>query len=68
MMAKTDEDVFEFVDDLEQVDEFDRITRNPAVMTGRPCIRGMRVTVGMIMGLVGTGHPIEEILEAYPLS
>ncbi len=46
--------------------EFDRITHNPAVMGGRPCIRGMRVTVGMIVGQIGAGEPIESVLEAYP--
>lgn len=43
-----------------------RITFNPAVMGGKPCIRGMRVTVGMVVGLVATGHSVEEILKAYP--
>lgn len=44
----------------------DRITVNPAVMTGRPCIRGMRVTVGNILNLLGTGRSREAILAAYP--
>lgn len=44
----------------------DRITRNPEVMGGKPCIRGMRVTVGMIVGLVAAGHSHAEILAAYP--
>lgn len=35
-------------------------------MQGKACIRGMRVTVGMIVGLMGTGVSIEEVLEAYP--
>jgi len=43
-----------------------RITRNPTVMGGKPCIRGMRVTVGMIVGLVASGHSFEAILAAYP--
>ena len=43
-----------------------RITRDPSVMGGKPCIRGMRVTVGMIVGLIASGHPREEILKAYP--
>jgi len=43
-----------------------RITHDPAVMGGRPCIRGMRVTVGTIVGLLGAGHSIEKILELYP--
>ena len=44
----------------------DRITRNPEVMGGKPCLRGMRVTVGMIVGLVAAGHSDAEILSAYP--
>ena len=45
---------------------FPRITANPEVMMGKPCIRGMRVTVGMILGNLGAGVSIEELLEAYP--
>ena len=44
----------------------DRITFNPEVMGGKPCIRGMRVTVGTIVGLMASGHTPEEILKAYP--
>lgn len=43
-----------------------RITFNPAVMGGKPCIRGMRVTVGTLIGLLASGKTREEILEAYP--
>jgi uncharacterized protein (DUF433 family) len=43
-----------------------RITHNPAVMGGRPCIRGMRVTVATILGLLATGSSTDEILAAYP--
>ena len=43
-----------------------RITRDPAVMGGRPCIRGMRVTVGALVGLLAAGRTEAEILEAYP--
>lgn len=43
-----------------------RITFNPQVMGGKPCIRGMRITVGMIVGLIATGHKKEEILKLYP--
>ena len=46
--------------------ELTRITFDPGVMGGKPCIRGMRVTVGMIVGLVATGHTKEDILELYP--
>ncbi len=35
-------------------------------MGGKPCIRGMRVTVGTIVGLIASGHSFEEILRAYP--
>lgn len=44
----------------------ERITLNPAVMGGKPCIRGMRVTVSTILGLLATGKSRERILEAYP--
>ena len=44
----------------------DRITLDPAVMGGKPCIRGMRVTVGMIVGMVASGHDKGEILALYP--
>ena len=44
----------------------DRITMNPAVMAGKPCIRGMRVTVGMIVGEIGAGQSIESLLEHFP--
>jgi uncharacterized protein (DUF433 family) len=46
--------------------KFDRITFNPNVMGGKPCIRGMRVTVGTILGLLAANRTHEEILEAYP--
>jgi uncharacterized protein (DUF433 family) len=44
----------------------DRITHDPTVMGGRPCIRGMRVTVGTVMGLLASGRSQSEILAAYP--
>jgi uncharacterized protein (DUF433 family) len=43
-----------------------RITLDPGVMGGKACIRGMRVTVGMIIGLLAAGRTHEEILKAYP--
>src|SRR5690242_578023 len=46
--------------------DFERITLNPAVMGGRPCIRGMRVTVGMVVGMVAAERSTEEVLELYP--
>jgi uncharacterized protein (DUF433 family) len=48
------------------VTHFDRITQEPSVMGGKACIRGMRVTVGMIVGQIGTGRSIEEVLADYP--
>jgi uncharacterized protein (DUF433 family) len=39
----------------------DRITFNPEVMGGKPCIRGIRVTVGTVVGLMASGHTPEEI-------
>ena len=45
---------------------FDRITFDPAVMGGKACIRGMRVTVGTVMGLLAAGRSRAEILKAYP--
>jgi uncharacterized protein (DUF433 family) len=43
-----------------------RITRNVRVMGGRPCVRGMRLTVGTVVGLVAAGRTHEEILREYP--
>jgi uncharacterized protein (DUF433 family) len=44
----------------------ERITTQPGLMGGKPTIRGMRVTVGTILGLLAAGHSMEEILQAYP--
>ena len=44
----------------------DRITLNPNVMGGRACLRGLRVTAGMITGLVASGHTPAAILKLYP--
>lgn len=46
--------------------ELDRITFDPNVMGGKPCIRGMRVTVGMIVGLIASGKERSEIIGLYP--
>lgn len=46
--------------------ELNRITFDPLIMGGKPCIRGMRVTVGAIVGLVASGRNFEEILSFYP--
>ena len=45
---------------------FPRITQDPAVMGGKPCIRGLRVTVGMVLGLLASGKAASDILRAYP--
>ncbi len=44
----------------------DRITLDPAIMGGKPCIRGLRMTVGTLLGLMATGVSRERILQAYP--
>jgi uncharacterized protein (DUF433 family) len=43
-----------------------RITIDPEVMGGKPCIRGIRVTVGTIVGLIATGKTVEDVLVQYP--
>ena len=43
-----------------------RITFDPKVMGGKPCIRGMRVTVGMIVGMIASGQTKESLLRLYP--
>ena len=43
-----------------------RITLNPAVMGGKPCIRGLRITVGTVVGLLASGLTTEEIIQMYP--
>jgi uncharacterized protein (DUF433 family) len=48
------------------MDELDRITHNPLVMGGRACIRGMRITAGMIVGQIAGGATIDELLAEYP--
>jgi len=48
------------------MEPLDRITQNHAVMGGKACIRGMRVTVGMIVGQVAAGQSVEQILADYP--
>lgn len=48
------------------MENLDRITFSLEVMGGKPCIRGMRVTVGTVVGLMASGYSPEEILKAYP--
>lgn len=44
----------------------DRITHHAGVMGGKACIRGMRVTVGMVVGQIGAGHSVEQVLADFP--
>ena len=46
--------------------QLDRITQQPEVMGGKACIRGMRVTVGMVVGQIGAGHSVDQILADFP--
>jgi uncharacterized protein (DUF433 family) len=46
--------------------ELDRVTFDTNVMGGRACIRGMRITVSLIVNLIANGMGVEEIVEAYP--
>lgn len=46
--------------------QLNRITQQADVMGGKACIRGMRVTVGMVLGQIGAGHSVDEILTDYP--
>jgi uncharacterized protein (DUF433 family) len=45
---------------------FERVTRDPNVMGGKACIRGMRITVGMIVRQIGAGHSIDAVLLDFP--
>jgi uncharacterized protein (DUF433 family) len=44
----------------------ERVTVDPAIMGGRPCIRGMRITVANVLGMLAAGESREEILQAFP--
>lgn len=48
------------------MEHLDRITQQPEIMGGKACIRGMRVTVGMVVSQIGAGHSVDEILADYP--
>jgi len=50
----------------DDVQQFNRITMDPEVMGGKPCIRGMRVTVGMIVEAMAAGRTIEQLLADFP--
>lgn len=65
----------EFLEKLKEYDAHDRsphiqglerVTIDSRVMGGKPCIRGMRVTIGMIVGMMASGHSKERLLEMYP--
>ena len=46
--------------------ELDRITQKPEVMGGKACVRNLRVSVGMIVGQIGAGRSIEQVLADFP--
>jgi uncharacterized protein (DUF433 family) len=48
------------------METLERITRRPGVMGGKACIRGMRVTVGMIVNQIGAGRSVNEVLADFP--
>ena len=48
------------------MNQLNRITQQPGVMGGKACIRGMRVTVGMVVGQIGAGVGVEQLLADYP--
>ena len=48
------------------MEQLDRITQNPEVMGGKACVRSMRVTVGMIVGQIGAGRSIDDVLADFP--
>ena len=53
-------------DKEQSMGQLSRITQQADVMGGKACIRGMRVTVGMVLGQIGAGHSVDEILTDYP--
>ncbi len=46
--------------------KFERISADPAIMLGKPCIKGTRITVELILEKLGGGYSYEDLLEAYP--
>jgi len=48
------------------VEPLDRITQRPEIMGGKACVRSMRVTVGMIVGQIGAGRSVDDVLVDYP--
>ena len=49
-----------------EMKNLERITLNTDVMGGKPCIRGLRMTVGTVIGLLASGLSTDEILKMYP--
>jgi uncharacterized protein (DUF433 family) len=54
------------LDRSRHIPQLDRITQQPEVMGGKACIRGMRVTVGMIVGQIAAGRSVDDLLAEYP--
>ena len=48
------------------MEQLDRITQQPEVMGGKACLRGMRVTVAMVVGQIGAGRSVDDLLADYP--
>jgi uncharacterized protein (DUF433 family) len=48
------------------MEKLDRITQRPEIMGGKACIRGIRVTVGMLVGQIGAGRSVDELVAEYP--
>ncbi|MFC7625610.1 DUF433 domain-containing protein [Microlunatus sp. GCM10028923] len=46
--------------------QFDRITVDPGTLGGKPCIRGLRISVGMLVQMIAAGKTVETILDEYP--
>jgi uncharacterized protein (DUF433 family) len=44
----------------------ERISLDPNVMGGKPCIKGTRITVGLVVGLIAAGRSVDEVVAAYP--
>lgn len=58
--------IFVIIEEFNTMKNLDRITLNPDIMGGKPCIRGLRMTVGTVIGLLASGHTVEEVLQMYP--
>lgn len=65
-MEWLDHDSFIANKKIKRMKNLERIVLDPAVMGGKPCIKGVRVTVGTIIGLLASGYSNEEILKMYP--